>query len=182
MNMNAAIERAQDALLGYDQWCVGTSSYLRPTDPREWAAIVRDLLAVAPGAPGTWAWVCEQMRQGREVRRASWTHEDQIHTAGGVLRFVVGKENFVVMLSDFDATDWEVVPPPAPAIEPGTRVWWWRYRNEECQHDEEGTGTYEKANPSRGWYPHSVSVSNCIRDFGVDRVEPLRTDGDGGVT
>jgi len=143
--MSDAIDRAREALAGWDR--------SRLPAEAEWAAIVRDLLAVL--APGV---LTESERA--EVDRA------RDHYAKG------SRAHDIIAILD------RLCPAPAPAIKPGSRVWWWRDRNEECPHAEEGSGTYEKANPrGGGWYPHAVSVSNCIRDFGVDRVEPLRTDG-----
>jgi len=153
--MSNAVERARKALLGYDRWWNDGGSTSNRPEHADWAAIVRDLLA---GMPGT---LTEEERETVESVR------EQKNRGTGIP--VVSNRLLAIIDNHF----W----PPAPAIKPGTRVRWWRDRNEECPHAEEGSGTYEKANPSRGWYPHSVSVSNCIRDFGVDRVEPLRTDG-----
>ena len=52
-------------------------------------------------SPGTWAWACERMLRGREMRRASWHWSWRINLAD------VG-QGALIQPSDFVATDWEL--------------------------------------------------------------------------
>ena len=123
--MSNAVERAQDALLWYDRWCVGIPAYLRPTDPREWAAIVRDLLAVPvwhTGADGMHCTACGQAHPDRPETPGMLTEEERTEVAFGrkltTERFPWmppwARERIEWLLNIIDRH----FPPPAPAHKP----------------------------------------------------------------
>ncbi len=131
----------------------------------EWAAIVRDLLAETPEV-GTWAWACQQMLAEKKVRIQTWYRPGdyiEINGRGDVVD--QDGDYYVSRVEHMTDTDWEVVPPPAPAIKRGDRVRWWR-------GEDSGTGTYVEPcamiTESRAHY-----IALGAMTIAVDRVEPL---------
>lgn len=112
---------------------------------------------------GTWAWAVEQMRAGRTVKRHVWLQRSGIMLkvkGGEEIGFAHHSSDFVPYLCDFEATDWEVVPPPEPAHKPcahcGSRAELHGLKNPEgpharCTNDDCDCRTRSQATPAEAW-------------------------------